>query len=209
MSAKKTREFYENLASQRNHVLMSVSDVDTPSKGNVTILCRTCGKEFTTTAKSYTYARKTGCIHCKSINARLQKPTKKTESGFAVTSANPASIDNKAKKLAIRLKKRALFSDISNLDTLIAYLEKQNNSYSRYIIPLIKRNPDILGDVKKEKHHIIPKHAGGPNSAYNLVYLTPEEHIKAHLYLYESYNEFGDYVVLVCAKEIGKSVEKT
>lgn len=42
------------------------------------------------------------------------------------------------------------------------------------------------------RHHIIPKHAGGDDSAENLVYLTPEEHAQAHLELWEKYGKYED-----------------
>lgn len=43
--------------------------------------------------------------------------------------------------------------------------------------------------MKKHKHHIIPRHAGGSDDPSNLVELTVEEHAQAHL---DRYNELGD-----------------
>lgn len=42
------------------------------------------------------------------------------------------------------------------------------------------------------RHHIIPRHMGGDDSAENLVYLTPSEHAQAHLELYEKYGKAAD-----------------
>ena len=42
------------------------------------------------------------------------------------------------------------------------------------------------------RHHIVPKHMGGDDTVYNLIYLTPEEHAKAHLELYELYGKYED-----------------
>lgn len=42
------------------------------------------------------------------------------------------------------------------------------------------------------RHHIIPKHQGGTDDDDNIVYLTPEEHAKAHLELYEKYGRYED-----------------
>lgn len=42
------------------------------------------------------------------------------------------------------------------------------------------------------RHHVIPKHQGGTDDDDNIVYLTPEEHAKAHLELYEKYGKYED-----------------
>lgn len=42
------------------------------------------------------------------------------------------------------------------------------------------------------RHHIIPKHQNGTDDDENIVYLTPEEHAKAHLELYEKYGRYED-----------------
>tara|TARA_R110000868_G_scaffold12850_1_gene60757 strand:+ start:1820 stop:2353 length:534 start_codon:yes stop_codon:yes gene_type:complete len=42
------------------------------------------------------------------------------------------------------------------------------------------------------RHHIIPKHAGGTDDDDNIIYLTPEEHAKAHLELYEKHGKYED-----------------
>jgi hypothetical protein len=48
--------------------------------------------------------------------------------------------------------------------------------------------------MKKHKHHIIPKHAGGSNDLSNLVELTIQEHAEAHRVLYEKYGRTQDKV---------------
>ena len=42
------------------------------------------------------------------------------------------------------------------------------------------------------KHHIIPRHMGGQDSAGNIVELTVEEHAEAHHALYEKYGHWQD-----------------
>jgi hypothetical protein len=48
--------------------------------------------------------------------------------------------------------------------------------------------------VKKgfHRHHKVPVHAGGTDDDENIVYLTVEEHIQAHLDLYEKYGKDAD-----------------
>jgi hypothetical protein len=48
--------------------------------------------------------------------------------------------------------------------------------------------------MKKHKHHIIPKHAGGDDSANNIIELTVEEHAEAHRLLFEKYGRIQDKV---------------
>lgn len=42
------------------------------------------------------------------------------------------------------------------------------------------------------RHHVIPKYAGGTDDDENIVYLTPEDHAKAHLELFERYGRYED-----------------
>lgn len=82
--------------------------------------------------------------------------------------------------------------NISNLQELISYLERENNSYSNFIISKIKRDPNSLNGEITQIHHIIPKHQGGPHVSWNLVKLTIEEHATAHQLLFENYQNLAD-----------------
>ena len=44
------------------------------------------------------------------------------------------------------------------------------------------------------KHHIVPRHMGGPDDASNIVKLTVEEHAEAHLELYQEHGLMQDLV---------------
>jgi hypothetical protein len=46
--------------------------------------------------------------------------------------------------------------------------------------------------ITKHRHHIIPKHMGGSDDEDNIVLLTLEEHIQAHLDLYQKYGKLED-----------------
>lgn len=46
----------------------------------------------------------------------------------------------------------------------------------------------------KHKHHIIPKHLGGSDTAENIVELSIEEHADAHKCLYELHGHWQDFI---------------
>lgn len=87
------------------------------------------------------------------------------------------------------------FSCIKNSNDLIKYLEKENNSYSIFILDKIKaqnENNSFMCRSKGEFHHILPKHSGGPDEKWNLVLLSIEDHAKAHKLRYQCYNQLAD-----------------
>jgi hypothetical protein len=45
---KKKYEYYAQMAHDRNHELINVSNPCTPSQGKLTVFCKNCEKEFTT-----------------------------------------------------------------------------------------------------------------------------------------------------------------
>lgn len=54
-------------------------------------------------------------------------------------------------------------------------------------------------------HHIVPLHAGGSNEESNIVYLTIEEHAKAHLILFEQHGRWQDKLAWqMLSGQIGK-----
>nr|P09753.1 RecName: Full=Uncharacterized 38.5 kDa protein in psbA intron 1 [Chlamydomonas moewusii]ABU88306.1 I-CmoeI homing endonuclease [Chlamydomonas moewusii]CAA31842.1 unnamed protein product [Chlamydomonas moewusii]CAA33623.1 unnamed protein product [Chlamydomonas moewusii] len=193
MSRKKTIKDYENLAATRNHEVISVSNKETPSQGDITLLCKTCNKEFTTTTISYQNARKTGCPHCKATSASLywtgRARTKTPEQ--AKKNAEIKEHINKTRK-----EKGKAFANIKNKEDLKEKLTNdlylpngEKNAYNDFIL---KRLNDPVTGKMMEKHHIIPLHAGGPDEKWNLISLTPEDHIEAHNLRYLVYNETGD-----------------
>ena len=44
------------------------------------------------------------------------------------------------------------------------------------------------------RHHIVPRHMGGSDSAENIVYLSVEDHAEAHRVLWEKYDKEEDYI---------------
>lgn len=83
-------------------------------------------------------------------------------------------------------------TQISNLQNLILFLQKEDNSYSHFILEKLSRDHSFLNDIQTQIHHIIPCHQGGPDSSWNLLILTIEEHAMAHQLLYENYNNLAD-----------------
>lgn len=215
MSLKKTVKNYSDMAESRNHKLISVSNTETPSQGKLTILCGICGETFTTSAHSYCNARASGCPSCKAIKARNQSVKAKNQS-VSVTAIEQSKIEQKRKeKLSKKLAKRKNFEHIRNSEGLFNYLKKENNKYTLFIMDKIKTNASISQKITNknfnfdskqfEKHHIIPKHIGGPNASWNLVYLSKEDHVEAHLLRYEVYGEFGDYNFLSTKNVLGSN----
>ncbi|NDE11305.1 MAG: HNH endonuclease, partial [Chitinophagia bacterium] len=50
--------------------------------------------------------------------------------------------------------------------------------------------------IYTEKHHIIPRHAGGNDNVLNLAEMLPEEHYMAHLLRYKAYNDRNDFLAI-------------
>jgi RNA polymerase subunit RPABC4/transcription elongation factor Spt4 len=186
MSHKKTKDFYIELAQSRNHNIIVFQNNETPASGTLTIQCNTCGIEFTTTAKSYVNARKTGCPNCKRI-ATSKQWKGKTRSLTPEQAAKKDSI--RAYKQKTRLEKAQQYASLKNREDLELFLKQENNAYTLFILECIK-NP-VQSD-RVEEHHIIPLHAGGPNVEWNLISLTPETHFEAHRIRAEVYKETGD-----------------
>lgn len=208
MSLKKTVKNYSDMAEDRHHKLISVSNTETPSQGKLTILCRICGETFTTTANSYCNAKASGCPSCKAIKAKNQSVS------LTAIEQNQIKIEQKRKEeLSKKLAKRKNFEHIRNIEGLFNYLKKENNKYSLFIINKINTNSSISQEIKNqnvnfdrklfEKHHIIPKHTGGPDASWNLIYLSKEDHVEAHILRYEVYGEFGDYNFLSTKNVLG------
>lgn len=62
--------------------------------------------------------------------------------------------------------------------------------------------------MKKHKHHIIPRHAGGTDDKSNLIELTIEEHAEAHKILYETHGRWQDRVAWLSLSGIMNDQER-
>nr|ALO63248.1 putative HNH homing endonuclease [Chlamydomonas applanata]ALO63254.1 putative HNH homing endonuclease [Chlamydomonas applanata] len=216
MTKQLTIENFKELANSRNHTLISSTNPNNPRSGSLTIRCNTCNNEFTTTAHSYKNARQTGCPTCKALKARQQPPRN--------TVLTPEQLAFNAERRAQLRFERSLkakqYENISSTSELKQYLSSMNDEYSIFMLQKLeeaggaKANSSFSdvsvdevtgslnapGEQEYQKHHIIPRHAGGPDSKWNLIKLTREDHIKAHAIRYSTYGEFGDYNFLKTAQ---------
>lgn len=76
---------------------------------------------------------------------------------------------------------------IQSRDDCIQYLKQNPNLYNDFILHRIKNSVAF-----EQKHHIFPRHAGGPDVDWNLVDLSSKDHIEAHRLRLIVYNEQGD-----------------
>lgn len=89
------------------------------------------------------------------------------------------------------------FENVKCKVTLIEYLVKTPNPYNDFILARLKNeHPKNSENLDIQKHHIIPRHIGGPNRTWNLVRLTVSEHREAHRLRWETYNNQADELAL-------------
>ncbi|NBU05477.1 MAG: hypothetical protein EBT39_03910 [Sphingobacteriia bacterium] len=67
------------------------------------------------------------------------------------------------------------------------YLWEPYVKYRNFILEC--KNKDYDNSEVLHKHHIIPRHVFVNNSVWNLVHLTVEDHVKAHLLLSDCFEE--------------------
>ncbi len=69
------------------------------------------------------------------------------------------------------------------------------NIYEQFIEHCRSKEDDLIksGDYK-ENHHIKPRHDGGSNDKSNLIFLSRQDHIRAHQYLYIAYQNQKDKI---------------
>jgi hypothetical protein len=92
MSQKLTKAHIEDLASNRNHVLITSNfeEVYKSVKSILTFKCLTCQSTFQCTVHSYKNAKKTGCSECKKVK------TSQTHKGKILSNETRALIGKKA-----------------------------------------------------------------------------------------------------------------
>lgn len=87
---------------------------------------------------------------------------------------------------------KKIIDSITNQQQLCDFLQNENNSYSKFILELLKRDYKLLENEPCENHHIIPRHVGGVDNSWNIIKLTKLEHIMAHELLFENYKKSYD-----------------
>lgn len=115
-------------------------------------------------------------------------------------SADHATDDSMAQDLNVtepvsRDKEVLNLKAVNSLETLLEYLRKYPNKYNTFILTCLenpKHPKQHISGKGWQRHHIIPRHAGGPDASWNLVILTVKEHLDAHRLRYECYHENAD-----------------
>lgn len=98
------------------------------------------------------------------------------------------------------LKKLTIVNDIlkgiNSREELLKFLNEHPNIYHAFILKKLEEEKTLLPNIVTQKHHIIPKHAGGPDVAWNLIKLTPSDHDKSHELREEVYHDIGDKLAI-------------
>lgn len=191
MTKKLNYHYFKTFSLSRNHVLLEVTDMICIRNGRLKLFCNTCKNNFETSARSYLSARKTGCTYCKKMHISII-----TKQRFAakklITPNSPDYLLTIERKLHNLLNKQKKYACLNCLHDLIEYLRTNENVYNNFIMQKILHSSTPEVDLLLEKHHIIPLHAGGPNKSWNLINLTPTEHLLAHQLRLLVFQEAGD-----------------
>nr|YP_002000418.1 putative HNH homing endonuclease [Oedogonium cardiacum]YP_002000460.1 putative HNH homing endonuclease [Oedogonium cardiacum]ABU88179.1 putative site-specific DNA endonuclease [Oedogonium cardiacum]ACC97280.1 putative HNH homing endonuclease [Oedogonium cardiacum]ACC97296.1 putative HNH homing endonuclease [Oedogonium cardiacum] len=83
------------------------------------------------------------------------------------------------------------FKNIKTRKDLSMYLNKERNYYTQFLLNKMQQQNQTLKNL--QKHHIIPKHWGGPDESWNIISLSVEDHAYAHKLLFENYNNYYDF----------------
>jgi len=68
----------------------------------------------------------------------------------------------------------------------------RTGTYDKYIAHCLSSQNNNLKNSNLEKHHILPKHAGGDDNPKNIILLTARQHILAHLIRFLEIGEKAD-----------------
>lgn len=130
-------------------------------------------------------------MNCKAINARLQAP----RAAPIRTPEQEAERRERAAEAALnRQERRAAYNHISNRADLRQYLIRENNPYSNFILSMLDNENSLFNQTEgSQDHHIIPRHAGGPDSRWNIIRLSRQNHIRAHELRFSAYQDVGDF----------------
>ena len=160
MAKKLTIQHFQQLCESRNHVLVNVSNQETPNKGKMTVHCNTCNTNFTTSAHSYKNARQTGCPQCKSNKMAKENPVvfryaNETLEQKEAAKKYYASLKRLQKRE--RAKKASKLPRILDLNQFKDYLNKENNAYTKFILEKLEQKLEKKPGFYTETHHILPR----------------------------------------------------
>lgn len=191
MSQKLTLQDIEKITDSRGHKLIKLSHPENPRFNRKGLITFVCSKNHTHTATVHSYlTAKNGCPECKKIKAVIDNTGKKRKpSPSAQEKTERRDAEKQARKARFQASE---FCHVNNSATLISHLENNPNPYNILMLTSVKQKRPLTGPG--DKHHIIPRHMGGPDSEWNLVKLTAQEHYLAHKLRYEVYKDANDLV---------------
>jgi 5-methylcytosine-specific restriction endonuclease McrA len=100
--------------------------------------------------------------------------------------------------LAKQADKRRLDLSILGKERALYESQKSDADLDLYTSFINLKKFELVGtSVNLEKHHIIPRFAGGGNETDNIVLLTPEDHVIAHFLRYLEYGNSEDASVVL------------
>jgi hypothetical protein len=104
----------------------------------------------------------------------------------------------------MNLQKPAFFTTtFQNEAQFLSFLKQENNAYSTFILERYGKQQTKQDGY--QLHHIKPKHAGGTDDPFNLVWLSLEDHAQSHYLLFECYGNHFDFCAFCMMKNNKKA----
>lgn len=196
--------YLQEVVESRQHRLISFTrgrvDPDTvPQASYITVECTLCNHKWSPTLQSYLKrsSRNRGCRQC--FNNNIQNRELYPNSPF---SRRPDVVNRPARRAGVSVLRTAHlagpYGSIGNRQQLINFLRRNPDAHNDYVLPLVIRDTqfpktrDELPSNQYSFHHVIPLHTQGSPDAWNIIYVTKEEHHRAHELRYQVYQDISD-----------------
>lgn len=89
------------------------------------------------------------------------------------------------------------FGFIQNRKQLVQYLKENPNRHNIYVLDLLQRDLQIVDEKPVQErqtvnHHVLPIFDQGSPDSWNIIQVTPQEHMQIHTLRFEVYGKEGD-----------------